>query len=298
MAPGGFDTGDIPQIILVSFQYGVSSANVDKYTQLLEGIVNPNQCPVRGSFFVTQTNTQFQVVRQLVDRGHEAGVSSMGVATPTTVAEWAGNFTEVKKALVQAGVSKDKVVGVRAPELKFGGTNQVLGMRSKDLNLQYDSSCLNTQFDQGNYLWPFTFDYGQGIPDCTAGSKLNGSFPGVWEFPIADLRFKGVRCASPSGCSPFIKTEKDAYDLFFNAFTQHYNQRTRPPFVMFIDPAWLTDDKQAKGTNQFLQFVGAAYEDTWIITTQQALAWIMDPVPASKVTKFEPWGCQANERKV
>ncbi|RUS79417.1 hypothetical protein EGW08_012830 [Elysia chlorotica] len=150
---------------------------------------------------------------------------------------------------------------------------------------------LSHRYDEGNYLWPFTFDFAQGIPECTAGSPLNESFPGVWEFPIADLQFNGVKCASPSGCAPYIKTEKDAFDLFFTAFSQHYNQKTRPPFVMFIDPAWATNDMYAKGTNHFLQFVGAAFEDTWIITTQQALAWMKDPVIASKAHKFQPWGC-------
>ncbi|GFS18995.1 HSPG2_1 protein, partial [Elysia marginata] len=33
-APGGFGTPDIPQIIIVSFQYGVNSANINNYTQL------------------------------------------------------------------------------------------------------------------------------------------------------------------------------------------------------------------------------------------------------------------------
>lgn len=59
----------------------------------MAGITNPNSCPGVGSFYVRETDTDFDIVRQLFDNGHEIGVTTVDGTLPQTDLEWRNSLT-------------------------------------------------------------------------------------------------------------------------------------------------------------------------------------------------------------
>ncbi|GFO32982.1 chitin deacetylase 9 [Plakobranchus ocellatus] len=268
--PGGFQPKDVPQIIIVSFEYAVNRANVDSYIELFDGISNPNKCEPRGTFFVSELNTDFEVVKSLFDDGHEIAMTTPSGSIPLDAKEWKEAFAEMKAKITGAGIPEADITGTRGPELYIGGNDQFDSI--VDNKLKYDSTCVSTEYiDKENLIWPYTYDFIENTPACTIGETPAKPYPGKWQFLVADMKFGTTKCAAPSACSLLIKDSQDAFDFFYDSFALHYEGKTRAPFVMFIDPQWLTD--------------------TWIVTNQQALAWIKDPVPSANATDFAPWDC-------
>lgn len=286
--PGGIVREETPQVVLITFEYALNAGNVDFYTSLFEGTKNPNGCPAVGTFYVQKTSSDMGLVKGLADIGHEIGVTSVDGTSPETTEEWRGSIAEVKKAVVGSGVLASSVIGVRAPELMPGGLQQftALGLEG----FLYDASCTTSIFDdRGNLLWPYTYDFAPG-PACDNGEGPEQAFPGKWQVMIADLEFNGTKCASPSACTK-VETQRDAFDLFYNSFIQHY-EGGRSPFVVAVNPDWVTIDFKRAGTQQFIEYIRAAFPDTWILTVTQSLQWIRDPVPNANATADYPaWSC-------
>jgi hypothetical protein len=287
--PGGFTAAETPQMVLISFEYGITAANSDLYQGLFKNLKNPNGCAPKGTFFVSKQNTDFSLVKQLSDGGHEMGMTSPDGYIPQDADQWLDGYREMKAELVGAGVPEANILGGRGPELYSGGNDQFNAI--KDVGLAYDSTCVSLEYtSKDNLLWPYTYDFVTGTPECTIGSSPTQEYPGKWQFLVADLVFKGQKCASPSACSPLIETSQDAFDMLYEAFKEHLDGG-RSPFVLYMDPLWLSVDYQLEGTKQFLDFVRSTYDDTWILTTQQALAWIQNPVKATDAKTYGPWGC-------
>lgn len=287
--PGGFSPSETPQMILISYEYAVNSANVDRYTGLFKGITNPNGCDPKATYFVQELNTDFTVVKELYDAGNEIGMTSSDGIIPSDGSEWLSTYKNVKSKITSVLVPGDAIQGSRGPELSAGGDDQFAAM--DQIGLTYDSTCANTQYSyKDNLLWPYTYDYVYETPKCNIGKAPTTAHKGKWQFLVATTRYKGQPCASLSACSPFVNNAQDAYDLLFESFSAHYEGK-RSPFVLYIDPLWLSIDHQYEGTKQFLQFVRSSFKDTWFLTTQQALAWIKSPVKSSGLDDFKPWSC-------
>jgi len=287
--PGGLAAADTPQMVLISFEYAINAANVESYTNVFKSLKNPNGCDPKGTFFVSKTNTDFSTVKMLSDGGHQIGMTSPDGRIPQDDQQWLDAYKEMKAELVGAGVPEDRIFGGRGPELYAGGNGQFDAI--KDVGLVYDSTCVSKDYtSKENLLWPYTYDFVDGTPSCTIGSPPTKAYPGLWQFLVADIEFKGQICASPSACSPLISTAQDAFDMLFEAFSEHY-EGGKSPFILYIDPLWLTVDYQLEGTVQFLDFIRTAYEDTWILTHQQGLAWMQDPQASTAAKDFKPWAC-------
>ncbi|KAK3799933.1 hypothetical protein RRG08_064824 [Elysia crispata] len=288
--PGGLATEDVPQIVIVSFEYGINTANVDSYQELFDGITNPNGCQPKATFFPTELNSDFTVIKSLYDSKHEVAMTTPTGAIPLDADQWKKAFSDMKAKIAGAGIPEESVIGTRGPELYCGGDEQFDSI--KENKLVYDSTCVTLEYmDKNSFLWPYTYDYIERTPTCTIGKTPTKPYPGKWQFLVADLMFKGTKCASPSSCSLQIKDSQDAFNFFYDTFAMHYEGTTKAPFILYIDPMWLTVEYQRQGTKQFLEFIAAAFDDTWIVTTQQALAWIQSPVPSANASDFKPWQC-------
>ncbi|XP_005108553.1 chitin deacetylase 7 [Aplysia californica] len=287
--PGGLDAADTPQQVLISFDYGVNTANYELYTNLFKGLKNPNGCEPKGTFFVSKTNTEFGLVKQLSDAGHEIGMTTPDGLIPQDQDQWQAAFREMKAELVGAGIPEAQIQGSRGPELYAGGNDQFGAI--SDVGLGYDSTCVSIEYrSKENLKWPYTYDFVEGTPDCTIGKAPTQSFPGKWQFLVADIEYKGQKCASPSACSPLIQTSQDAFDMLYEAFGDHFGGK-RTPYLLYLNPQWLTIPHQREGTRQFLDFLMSSFDDTWILTTQQSLAWMKEPVSSGNTTDFNPWAC-------
>ncbi|KAL3885776.1 hypothetical protein ACJMK2_025815 [Sinanodonta woodiana] len=281
--PGKLNVTDTPQMILLSFENTINDEYVDYYTAFFE-ITNPNGCQVRGTFFVQDSGTTYTLVNDLYKQGHEIGVFSLDGETPS---DWNLMIKTMLDKLSSAGVDRKSIKGLRAPRLIIGGNDEFNGLGSN--GLQYDSSCASVELSHKNTLvWPFTYDYVPG-PRCDIGNGPNNSFPGKWEFMISDLEWNGSFCATPSACIN-VTTKQDAFDVLFNTFREHYLGR-RTPFTIVINPQWAKTSFSREGTIEFLQYIRAAFTDTYIVTMSQALAWIQQPTPLANLTNFAPWKC-------
>lgn len=290
-APGDLPKSEIPQIVMVSFEGTINYDNINNYRQIFASVSNPNNCPARGTFFIQDVGSDYKLISSLRIEGHEIGVFSVNGIAPTNSTGWIDAIKQVRAELESVGINLNDVKGVRAPELAYGGTGELIGVATN--GMLYDSSCSSAAFSDSNtYLWPYTFDY---LPtgSCDNGKQTTYTFPGKWEVPVADLHdISGDKlpCSFPSACRN-ITSKRDAFDLFFNAFSDHYNGR-RTPFLMIIDPAWAADKNKRDGTAEFLQYTRAVFGDNvWIVTIAQALQWVQEPVPVSVAKTFVPWQC-------
>lgn len=65
-------------MILLTFDGAVNLNNYEKYQALLKkGLKNPNNCDVKGTFFVTHEYSNYQMVQQLAHEGHEIATESI-----------------------------------------------------------------------------------------------------------------------------------------------------------------------------------------------------------------------------
>ncbi|KAL4228779.1 hypothetical protein ACF0H5_011819 [Mactra antiquata] len=289
-APGDLGVTEIPQIISVSFEGTINRENIAYYRLLFNDVSNPNGCPARGTFFVQDQGTDYVQVKNLSQEGHEIGVHSVDGSTPKSSTEWIDTIKKVRSELDDL-IDVKNVLGVRAPQLAMGGSDEMIGIGSN--NMLYDSSCTNVGYSEpGTFLWPYTFDY---IPSatCDNGKSPDIMFTGKWEVMVADLHDLGsdkLPCAVPSSCRN-ITTKRNAFDLFFTAFEEHYTSN-RAPFNMVIDPAWAADQNKRDGTIEFLQYVRAAFgKDVWIVPILKQLEWVRNPTPIVNISSFDPWNC-------
>jgi len=290
--PGGLQPADVPQMILVSFEYAVNKGNVDAYTDLLKDIKTPLGCPATATFFLQDQGTDWTVVKELYDVGHEVALTSQDGIVPTDEAAWLDSYKTLKSKATGALIPEEAIQGTRGPELSAGGDAQLSAM--DQLGLNYDSTCASSVYSfKDNLLWPFTWDFvdtpQNAAPQCTIGNTPTQSHKGKWQFMMPSLRLDGAACASLSACAPFITNEAEALKLMQDAFEQHYTGK-RSPFILYIDPLWPTVEYQAAATKKFLETV-TANKDVFVVTTSQALAWIKAPTQTSQLDGFKPWAC-------
>ncbi|XP_067679929.1 chitin deacetylase 7-like [Haliotis asinina] len=284
--PGSLAPDETPQVVLVTFEDAVNEVNADIYRSLFTD-TNPNGCPVRGTFFIKDLDTNYDIVRDLFDDGHEIGANSLDGSYPTNEEDWRTVLQTIKDELADVGIARNQVKGVRAPQLRAGGIDEFIGMGENDFD--YDASCISSEFNQmSNLKWPYTYDFIPG-PRCNDGQPPNAPFPGKWQFLVASLDFNGTACATPSACTN-VFTQSDVFDLFFDSFAKHYDG-DRSPFTLIINPDFVLVPFKLAGLKEFLEYIRAAFEDTWILPMNKALDWIRDPTPNLNITTFQPWSC-------
>lgn len=83
-----------------------------------------------------------------------------------------------------------------------------------------------------------------------------------------------------------------------NAFTAHYNGQ-RQPFGLYQHPIHLATgypgvEDPIDERNMIVEFLdwAQAQQNVWIVTNQQLIAWMRNPVPVSRLNEIEEFGCQ------
>ena len=75
-------------MVVVTFENNIDSTNVDLYRSLFTNVVNPNGCPGRGSFFIEDDGTDYDIVKNLYDSKFEIGIHSLDGTTPKDNNAW------------------------------------------------------------------------------------------------------------------------------------------------------------------------------------------------------------------
>ncbi|OWF42729.1 uncharacterized protein LOC110460687 [Mizuhopecten yessoensis] len=285
--PGALTPQETPQIVTISMDYTLNTEYAPLYEQIFV-VNNPNGCPITGTFYIQDLNTNYDSVKAFYEKKFEIGVSSFNGTLPTTSTGWIDLMKGVKAKIVGASIDEKQVFGYRAPQLAPGGDDMFIGIA--DQQFLYDSSCGTSEYaTQSTLKWPFTYDYDYGSFTCNGGQAVNLKFPGRWQVLIPELEFNDEKCATPQGC-PNIETKKDAFDILYNNFVKHYDGN-RAPYTVVVDPVWMKIDYKREGLIQFVEYVRAAFDDVWVVNQIQALQWVQNPTPVANLTDFEPWKC-------
>lgn len=106
-------------------------------------------------------------------------------------------MTSILLASLLAGIPEDKIVGFRAPDLKY---NNEMAAVLKERGFLYDSS-IPIDTTSKAYYHPYTLDYG-AIEQSWKAPAITTPHPGLWEFPLPTLvndDFTTITIQDPSG---------------------------------------------------------------------------------------------------
>ncbi|XP_016979342.2 uncharacterized protein LOC108044734 isoform X7 [Drosophila rhopaloa] len=291
--PGDLQVESIPQIVLLTFDDSVNDLNKQLYTDLFEkGRVNPNGCPITATFYVSHEWTDYSQVQNLYADGHEMAshTVSHSFGEQFSQKKWTREIAGQREILAAyGGVKLSDVRGMRAPFLSVGG-NKMYKMLY-DSNFTYDSSM--PVYENRPPSWPYTLDY-KIFHDCMIPPCPTRSYPGVWQVPMVMWQdLNGGRCSMGDACSN--PSDADGVTkMIMKNFERHYTTN-RAPFGLFYHAAWFTQPHHKEGFIKFLDAINAM-QDVWIITNWQALQWVRDPTPTSRINSFQPFQCDYSDR--
>ncbi|XP_037712329.1 uncharacterized protein LOC119548810 isoform X7 [Drosophila subpulchrella] len=291
--PGDLPVESIPQIVLLTFDDSVNDLNKQLYTDLFEkGRVNPNGCPITATFYVSHEWTDYSQVQNLYADGHEMAshTVSHSFGEQFSQKKWTREISGQREILAAyGGVKLSDVRGMRAPFLSVGG-NKMYKMLY-DSNFTYDSSM--PVYENRPPSWPYTLDY-KIFHDCMIPPCPTRSYPGVWQVPMVMWQdLNGGRCSMGDACSN--PSDADGVTkMIMKNFERHYTTN-RAPFGLFYHAAWFTQPHHKEGFIKFLDAINAM-QDVWIITNWQALQWVRDPTPTSRINSFQPFQCDYSDR--
>ncbi|XP_062524545.1 uncharacterized protein LOC101740429 isoform X2 [Bombyx mori] len=291
--PGNLPVSEVPQMILITFDDAVNDLNKMYYEELFQrGRVNPNGCPITATFYVSHEWTDYSQVQNLYAEGHEfaSHTVSHSFGEQFSQKKWNREVAGQREILAAyGGVKLEDVRGMRAPFLSVGG-NKMFKMLY-DSNFTYDSSL--PVYENRPPSWPYTLDY-KLFHDCMIPPCPTKSYPGVWEVPMVMWQdLNGGRCSMGDACANPPEPE-NVYKMILKNFDRHYSTN-RAPFGLFYHAAWFTQPHHKEGFIMFLDHINQM-PDVWIVTNWQALQWVRDPTPISRINNFQPFQCNYQDR--
>ncbi|XP_063928336.1 uncharacterized protein LOC135141291 isoform X4 [Zophobas morio] len=291
--PGDLPVEQVPQIVLLTYDDSVNDLNKGLYSDLFEkGRVNPNGCPIAATFYVSHEWTDYSQVQNLYSDGHEIAshTVSHSFGEQFSQKKWTREVAGQREILsAYGGVHLEDVRGMRAPFLSVGG-NKMFKMLY-DSNFTYDSSM--PIYENKPPSWPYTLDY-KLFHDCMIPPCPTRSYPGVWEVPMVMWQdLNGGRCSMGDACSNPPDSE-GVFKMLTKNFQRHYTTN-RAPFGLFYHAAWFTQPHHKEGFINFLDSI-LQMKDVWLVTNWQAIQWIRDPTPNSRLGSFQPFQCEYSGR--
>ena len=64
-------------MVLITYDDAINVVNYAQYEQLLFNRANPNGCPAKATFFISHEYTDYTLVNDLFNRGHEVASHSI-----------------------------------------------------------------------------------------------------------------------------------------------------------------------------------------------------------------------------
>ncbi|KAI8334427.1 hypothetical protein BC941DRAFT_454603 [Chlamydoabsidia padenii] len=284
--PKGLDPKETPQFVVITFDDSVQDALYNTAQQMLN-VTNPNGCKAKGTWYVSMQYTDFSLVQQWYAQGNEiADHTFTHVGTPS-----AQEISSAKAMLHEyGGIPLHKIQGFRAPFLNY--TADTLKQLSQQ-QFSYDSS--SSASSDSDLYWPYTLDYGMAN-DCWTGICNPGlKLPGFWEFPMyAVLNNASV----PQLMDVYLSgSPADVTKWSMDAFNKHYNGG-RQPFGIYVHPTHLSsypglpDPKPLMdGVINLIKNLSAT-KDVWVVSNEQLLQWMKNPVKASELANQPYMKCE------
>ncbi|KAF8079249.1 hypothetical protein FPV67DRAFT_1404049 [Lyophyllum atratum] len=301
--PGGLKPSDTPQFVVFTADDAVQSYTLDAVNQFLAHRKNPNGCPPKMTYFTSLNYTNYTLVTDWYVAGNEIGDHTMTHVGKPSADEINGNLIALNSL---AGIPLASISGFRAPFLDYSAETLKLLAAAQ---FTYDSSAAaSTPVTDPNTdaYWPYTLDYGMAnnclaVPGtCKGEPKL----PGFWEIPMYAF-FDDRGAAGPHLMDPWLDSANggakvnDSATLAYmkKTFTDHYNANrqpiglyTHPIHVSLSYPGLSTSKSTVDMINAFLDWA-QEQQNVWIVSNEQLLAWVRNPVPVSQLDSFAPLRC-------
>ncbi|KAK6177195.1 hypothetical protein SNE40_015346 [Patella caerulea] len=296
--PGNISMSETPMMVMLTFDDSVNIGNNDYYLKLFnDKLKNPNDCPHRGTFFVSGDATQYHYVRDLYKKGNEIASHSISHRSPTTWWAHAGYDGYVKeiegmsKRLAREGkLPREDIKGMRVPFLQVGGDSQYQML--EDYGYLWDSSMVTGHLFKNlkPSIWPFTLDYAPNSETCSLTPCPTKSYPGLWEVPL--VRWYGnnkMACAMPDGCT-IGPGRKGTLQYLMDNFNRQYKSN-KAPLGIFLHASWFRRKSgNLEGMLDFLEQL-THMPDVYVLTVSQVIDWIQHPKPLDRVSELKSWKC-------
>ena len=306
--PPGMHITKVPQMVMFTFDDNLNQEKFQYYKHLLyPELHNPNGCPIRFTYFVADQWTDYQLVHELHQQGHEFGSHTMQHSekymdeTWYTQAEPQVAYKEMVKEfhgqrqiiINNASVPRAEVRGLRMPYLALGRNAQFKMM--KDYDFLYDSSFMVDESVKGP-IWPYTLDVPPSYPEmCKSVNCPTDGHPGVWEMSMNNFwGAAGQRCVMVDvpHCQPNSKQE--ALDYLWNNFRLHY--KSKCPFGVHMHYLWLTKPHNLMAVREFIEGL-VNMNDVYVVTMYQVIQWMRQPQALDMLRDWEPWKTACNSSK-
>ncbi|CUA67472.1 hypothetical protein RSOLAG22IIIB_03124 [Rhizoctonia solani] len=301
--PGGIAREETPQFLVFTADDAVQAYTINSVNQFLAQRKNPNGCAPKMTYFTSLNYTNYTMVTDWYVAGNEIADHTMTHVTEAQSDEINGNLIALNSL---AGIPFSDLKGFRAPYLNYSvGTLKALGAAS----FLYDSSATSSipVTDSGtDAYWPYTLDNGLANDCLSVAGICNGEpkLPGLWEIPMyAIFDERGVE--GPHLMDPWLDVDASGANNITavgqwmrNTFTAHYNNN-RQPFGLYTHPIHVAPDvpgvanptAMVKMINDFIDWA-QQQQNVWIVSNEQLLAWVRNPVPASQLNTLPEFQCQ------
>lgn len=253
--PGNLSVADTPQFVFLTFDNHFNSTSFNVIKEILhEFPANHEKCRVPMTFFVSHLGTDYALVNELYNTGHEIAVHSithphMKAYTYQQISdEIVGQRSIIEKF---ARIPKSALQGIRMPYLELVGNYEYQVLR--DAGFTYDFSRVEWTHPT---VWPYTLDY-ISSEVCINQSCPTNSFPGIWTLPmLAWVDYNGHKCKMLDDyeCAKPL----DIYRLYKFMLKQFYRVYStgKAPFGIYIHP-YFFDQKYGgkKAIKAYVKFV-------------------------------------------
>lgn len=290
--PNGVRPENVPQVVYITVDGSIDFHSYSNMKKIFEKKrINPNGCPIKGTVFATDSNSNSLITKMLHADGFEIAMKGLNGGAFQSAETLEKDIHTQKKQLVKnANIPFTDIKGWRSPDLKPLGDKQFEILSNTSL---YDSTLIvgKDSHNEQN-LWPFTLDYGWR-EKCEIEQCPTGIHPGVWEVPIIPvLELNNSRaCVYADSCTNQPANEEETVGFLMDNFNKYY-KTNRAPFAIRLQQVWFHwhYSKNLSGLVQFLDEI-LKLGDVYVVTVNKMLEWIKSPTSLNKITGFQPWSC-------
>ncbi|KAJ7858592.1 hypothetical protein B0H13DRAFT_2075928 [Mycena leptocephala] len=301
--PGGLSPSEVPMFLVFTADDAVQSYTLDAINQFLAHRQNPNGCRPKTTYFTSLNFTNYTLVTDWFVAGNEIADHTMTHVADAPQNEIDGNLIALNAL---AGIPLKSIIGFRAPFLNYSvNTLKLLA----GAGFTYDSSApaaTPATDPDTDAFWPYTLDYGIAndclrVDDICKGQPV---LPGFWEIPMYAF-FDERGAAGPHLMDPWLDTANGAttvndtatLEYMKSTFTAHYTGN-RQPIGLYTHPIHLSttypgvnpSNSTINMINEFIDWA-QVQQDVWIVSNEQLLAWVQNPVPVSQLGSVDALKC-------
>eukprot|EP00055_Hartaetosiga_balthica_P000748 m.137364 g.137364 ORF g.137364 m.137364 type:complete len:635 (-) comp11620_c0_seq1:373-2277(-) len=275
---------DVPQLIMLTFDNRVTDHSFEYYSDLFNGqFKNPNECPIKSTFYIAHYNTNYRLVQELYHDHHEIASHAITYDVQDWEAEIVGQREIIRNF---AYIRSDQIRGFRAPNLTPGGDTMAIALQEN--GFEHDSSLIETGHPP---KYPYTFEYRRETFCHVQPCPYENSYPNLWELPITQWR-DPVSQALFGAPYEFVPSSRaDAKEYFWANFRRHYDI-DRAPFNLNLHTQWF--DEAGYIFTALKEFIAEVLElgDVYFVTQHQAVQWMKSPIPSFNTTLWDFLDCQ------